>query len=265
MAKKVAPVPDDKGATAPVQDRQNLPPIKEKVVEPFYQSGESVFKTREDLDKAFKDSVMMRKDYTQKTQSLSQQWQQLDQRKQELADLQRKQEAEIAEYKLYRDTFNNRPDIKQKLSEYVKQVPSPDVAVERAQGYTDDQLKAYEERIAKLEGDAQEREYQTQLDGIFNDLSGDFPDLDQDAVRKTLQGLGQEENLLPTLARLAAQANKFESAPQAVEAAKVKLTQRGEADLVPPSSREAPAEPDAPVSIEEAAETARQITYESGG
>jgi uncharacterized protein (UPF0335 family) len=263
MAKKAAPVKDEAVPAAPVKDEPKQAP-KGRPDEPFITLGNQVFKTREDLEKVW-PSMLPKSEYTKKTQALSQQWQALERREQELKDLQRKQDEQIAEWKLYKDTFNSRPDLQEKWKQDINQIPSPDVAVERAQGYTDEQLKAYEDRIAKLESDAQEREYQAQLDGIFNDLSGDFPNLDRDAVTKRLYEIGQEDNTLPTLVRLAAQAHAAESAPQAVEAAKAKLESRDEANLVPPSGHEPVETPAEPVSIEEAGEAARQKIYESGG
>ena len=157
------------------------------------------YKTREDLDRAFKGSYLRQSDYTKKTQALSELQKSYEQQKTDLQKQREEIEAIAKEHENYRKMVESRPDLRQKLAEEFNRVPSPDVAVERSQKYADEKYAALEKELQEMKEWRREQELEREWQGLSGKLSEELPGFDGDAVRELLTQVGSGD--LETVAR----------------------------------------------------------------
>jgi len=148
------------------------------------------WKTADELNGFIKQSGMFQSDYTRKTQGLA------DERR-KFADEQaafKKSQGEWesgdkAKYDKYSEVLGSRPDIQRMLADAVNKPPTPDVAYERAQNYTDQKSTSLEQRIAAIEQQGQEAKLEQARDAAFGELETEIPGFDRNTVMEALKTL----------------------------------------------------------------------------
>ena len=149
------------------------------------------FTTREDLEKGFKDSNMMRSDYTKKTQDVANQRKQAESQRQRLDgmmdDVRKKQE----EYEKLDSFIKTRPDVYRQLNDLMQKPADGNVALERAQGYVDEKNSALDVRLKEFEDWKKESELEKEKAATFKELQETYPDFDSEAVEEALRTLSE--------------------------------------------------------------------------
>jgi len=151
----------------------------------------SNFATREDLEKGFKDSYMMRSDYTRKTQDIATQRRQNDSQRQRLDSMMEDVRKKQTEYEKFDDFIKNRPDVYRQLNTMMQAPPDGNVGYERATSYVDEKNAELDERLKEFENWKRESELEKEKNLHFEELRTAYPDFDSEAVEKALQSLGQ--------------------------------------------------------------------------
>lgn len=232
-AQQAAPVPGQ-AAEAPVgagqatgQEfyRYEFPDGKEKIEA----------KSKEDLDRVFKEHYLRTQDYTRKTQTLAEFRKQVEKEKADMAKQREDLERKAREYTDYDWMIKNRPDVYKQLQKYVSAPPSPDVAVERATKYADEKYGALEKEIEEMKKWREEQELQRQRSELVGRLRGEFPDYpDDSALDEILGELGSGD--LEKVLRFAYHAHKGRQNPLEVERKLAEgQKQKAGAKLMPPS------------------------------
>jgi SMC interacting uncharacterized protein involved in chromosome segregation len=173
-------------------------------------------KSKEDLDRYLKDHYLRQKDYTVKTQTLAQFRKQVEQEREEMKKQREDLERKAREYTDYDWLVKNRPDVYKQLQRMATQVPSPDVAVERAQQYADEKYGELQKKLEDFDQWRQEQELQRQRTELLTRLRGEIPDYpDDDVVNETLEELGSGD--LEKVLRFIYHANKGKQNPMEAE------------------------------------------------
>ena len=215
-------------------------------------------KSKEDLDKVFKDHYLRTQDYTRKTQTLAEFRKQVEKEREDMKKQREDLERKAREYTDYDWMVKNRPDVYKQLQKYASAPPSPDVAVERAQQYADEKYKALESKLTEFETWKQEQDLQRQRGELMTRLRGEYPDYpDDSSVDEILGELGSGD--LEKVLRFVYHAHKGKQNPLEVER-KLAGAQKGKADarLMPPSG--STVEPKKVYkNLDEAAEDAKKL------
>lgn len=147
--------------------------------EPFFsvKDGEKevVFKTKDELQKAWRDSYMRRSDYTRKTQEAAALRKQLEQRQKEI-------EEKAKEFEKYDKFVQTRPDLYRRLQQELSRPPGGDVAYERSTKYVDEKTAELERKLKEFEDwkEAQEREREKQE--VVSKLREQYEDFDPESI-----------------------------------------------------------------------------------
>lgn len=152
------------------------------------------WKTPDELNEFIKKSGMFQADYTRKSQMREaehrKRMEELDARDAEFKKSREEWEKnEKARYDRYNDVLSTRPDIQRMLADAVNKPPTPDVAFERAQNYTDNKSTELEERIAKIEQMNEEANLERERDLAFTELEKEIDGFDRNVVLENLQTL----------------------------------------------------------------------------
>jgi len=183
--------------------------------EPFFTSGEDVFNTREDLERAWKDSYQRRDDYTRKTQAVAQLRKTYEQRQKEFEQRQKEFEEKQKEYEKYDRMLQTRPDVYQKLRQALNQPPDANVAFQRAESLVNDKTGELEQRLKEFEEWKQQQELEREKQNVFQQLSQELPDFNPETIEERLARL--QNASFGDLARLLYHADRGEKSPLQVE------------------------------------------------
>lgn len=201
--------------------------------EPYFKSGNDVFSTREELEKAWKDSYLRREDYTRKTQATALLRQQLEKRDKELSDRMKEFDGKQKDYETYDKFLQSRPDVYQQLKRMVGAPPSPEVAYQKAEGLVNEKMSAVEKELEEFRSWKREMELEKEKSALYDRFSQEFPDFDSSSIDQRLSALAEGD--LEALVRTLYHAGKGEQSPLKVEQdiAK-KLKEKGEAKTASP-------------------------------
>jgi hypothetical protein len=159
-------------------------------------------KSKEDLDKYFREHYFRNKDYTTKTQTLAQFRKQVEQEREEMKKAKEDLERKAREYSDYDWMVKNRPDVYKQLQKFASAPPSPEVGFERAQSYVDEQSEALKKELEDIRAQLAEQELQRQRGELMGRLRTEFPDYPEDSVVDEMLeelGSGELEKVLRTL------------------------------------------------------------------
>jgi hypothetical protein len=185
------PAPAEGGQGEPVATAK-IPSAKQSVSESyFYKHPETgdAFKTKEELNKAWKQSYMMRSDYSKKTADLSGQKKQHEQDRQTLEKERREWQEQMKRDKEEMATYDKIIRQNPKLYPYLKQL--------RDQGNSGFDQSAIEKLIDQKYGDKfkkieqweNENYAKTQQEEAFNKMALMYEDFDKDSVQKSYDEL----------------------------------------------------------------------------
>jgi hypothetical protein len=208
MAEEVIVAPDAGQATpAPVEGTgQAWQPLT---------LGEDTFNTREELEKAWKDSYQRRDDYTRKSQANAQLRKALEQREKEFEQRIKDHETKAQEFAKYDNFIAQRPDVYGQLQQMMNKPPSPEVAYQRAESLVNDKTGEIEERLAAFEEWKKQQEIEREKTDVYSRLSEEIEGFDRDAVEKRFASLADSD--LETLCRTLHYAGIGEQSPLKVE------------------------------------------------
>jgi hypothetical protein len=229
----------DESTVLPGSTGQETPATEQVQAAPFYETqgpdGKSIqFKTREELDKAWKDSVMLRSDYTKKTQLVAQQRAEFEKRMKDFDEQQKMFSKSKAQYDEWDRLLKSRPEIQRELMNRAKAPASPNEVFERAQGLVDETKKQMEERIEKLEKALEQKAFQDELQSHHQTLAKEFEDYDPEAVTQLLQEVSGGDTA--TLLRNLYYARKGQTPPEEAQKRVLeKIEQKRKAGVVPSS------------------------------
>jgi len=255
------PVESGQGVSAPVEAGQAVQS------EPFYTykgaTGEEVYKSREELDKAMRESFLRQSDYTRKTQEVAKYRKQFDEDRKKFDEDRKTFSQSRSKYDEWDKLLKSRPDIYSQLERLAGSPPDAGVAFDRSKEYADEKTRELAERIEAMEAQYNEEKNRREMDEVFGRMKEEYPDFDQTSVLEMLETLkdGQTEPLIRAL-YLAnkGRANPVEAEKKVVE----KLQKKAEAGLVPGKSA-APKGDTLPNSIQERAQAALRAVGARGG
>lgn len=165
--------------------------------EPFYSFSlggkEETYKTKEDLDKAYRDSFMRQSDYTRKTQEHAKAVKEFERQRQEFDQSRKDHERRMQQYAEWDRLLKSRPEIERQLMSLAQQGASPNELYERTTSYADEKYSALENKLREFEEREKQRELMHQRDSIFSDMASKYEDFDPDAVQVALEQLSGDD------------------------------------------------------------------------
>lgn len=163
---------------------------------PFYSykgpdGKEEAFSSKEELDKAFKDSYFRTQDYTKKTQTLAEFRKQVEKEREGFAKQREDLERKAREYTDFDWLVKSRPDVYKQLQKLGSQPANPEVFYEQSKSYADEQSQAVKKELEELRQQMEEDRLQRQRVEIMNRMRTQYPDYpDDESVNATLEKLG---------------------------------------------------------------------------
>lgn len=219
-------------------------------------------KSKEDLDKYFKEHYLRTQDYTRKTQTLAEFRKQVEKEREDMKKSREDLERKSRDFTDYDWMIKNRPDVYKQLQRLVSSPPSPDVAYERAQTYADEQTSTLKKELDEVRQQMEEDRLQRQRIELMGRLRGEYPDYpDDDSVNATLEELGSGD--LEKVLRFIYFANKGKSNPLEVEKRMAEAHKKKEGVRLMPSSGSAPDGKKTHRNLDEAAD--EYLRGKSGG
>jgi len=204
---QAAPAPEVGQAVPPMGGQTNTwTPLK---------LGDQEFKTKEELEKAWKDSYLRQDDYTRKTQSVAQLRKQYDQKMKEIENREKEFQAKVKEYEHYDNFLKSRPDAYQTLQRMLNQPPSPEVAYQRAESLVNDKTGEIEKKLQEFEEWKKQQEIEREKGDVFSRLAQELPDFNPQTIEERLASLRDAD--FEVLARLLYHAERGEKSPLEVE------------------------------------------------
>jgi len=253
--------------SAPVTGQGAEAPVTGQASEPFYTykgvNGDESYASREDLDKAMRESFLRQSDYTRKTQELAKYRKQFEDERKKFDEDQKAFHSTRGKYDEWDRLLKSRPDIYQALDRMAGSPPDANSLLGASKEYADERTQALAERIEAMERQYEEERTRREMDDIFTRMKGEYEDFDQDAVLEMLETLkdGQTEPLVRALYL----ANKGRMNPLEAEKKVVeKLQKKQDAGLTPGKSV-APKGNELPDSIQGRAQAALRAIGASGG
>lgn len=233
----------DENTELPAPSGQESMATEEVQATPFYETqgpdGKPIqFKTRADLDKTWKDSVMLRSDYTRKTQEVAKQRMEYEKRLKDFEEQQKMFQKSKSQYDEWDKLLKSRPEIQRELMNRARSPASPNEVFERAQGLVDETKKAMEERIEKLEKALEQKNFQDELQQHHSALSKRFEDYDPDAVTQLLQEVSSGDTA--TLLEKLYYARKGQTPPEEAQKRMLEQIEKKRRAGVVPSSKGTP-------------------------
>ena len=214
-------------------------PVQENVS--FYEgalpNGEKLsFKTKEELDKALKDSYFMRSDYTKKTQTLSQQAKALEKERKDFEEQMKSFNSQKEYYDKIKSALDLRPDIGMKLRQLAQQPAGPDALYERSKQYVDQNANSIKKELEDLKKWKESQEMEGRKRSAVEKLKEKYGDFDEKAVFDDLDAISSGD-LTEILERLHLAIKGRSLTPAQVEQKLIeKMKRKQGADLGSPGS-----------------------------
>jgi hypothetical protein len=192
MSDFIEPTPGDaepgQGDIVPVDDGQDdviAPAAGGQGDQPFYAVDDYSFATKEELDKAMRESFMMQSSFTKKSQAHAQ----------EKANWEKQRDAEDVRLKALRDEYqqfqrliDERPDVYREMQQRLAQGPSPSSQMAAMKALFE---KEYGPQMAEFKSWKAQQETLRERDDAFTQLAGKYKDFDSEAVNKAFEELTQ--------------------------------------------------------------------------
>lgn len=212
------------------------------------------FASKDELDKAFKESYFRRQDYTQKTQSLADFRKAVEQEKADLKKQREEMDGRLKKYETYEWMYNNRPDIRKQFEQIVTSTPSPDAALEGARGYTDEQITQLRQQVEQMQSELKEQQLQRQKTELYARMGKELPDFRPDVVDELFDVVGGGD--LEALVRILNHAAIGRDGPLQAEKRLAEAKKEKENIKIMPSKGSSLAPKTVPKNLREAEQTA---------
>lgn len=206
--------------------------------EPFFSTQgvdgkPQVFKTKDELAKAWKESGLMRSDYTRKTQELAKLRQAFDEERKKFQSERDEYDKKVrTKYDGYDQILKTRPDIMRQLDQMAQGPATPDAVFDRARSYADERAEKLAQELEEIKAQLEEQKTQRELEEIFTRKTGEYEDFDKEVILNQLQNLSSGE--AEPLVDLLYWANKGRQNPLKVEERiKENLEKKASAGMVP--------------------------------
>ena len=177
----------EKTVAAPVDDGQGATDSVTEQPAPYFEftppgGKPEVYATRDELEKAYKDSFMRTSDYTRKTQEVAKQRLEHEKQRKEFEEQQKMFSKTKAQYDEWDRLLKSRPQVAKQLMQMGQSPAAPGEVFERAQSYADEKYQELKGQLEALQKEREAERFQRELDANMQTLSGEFKDFDRDAV-----------------------------------------------------------------------------------
>lgn len=173
--------------TAADTARQDIPQQDSVFFENVLPTGEKeVFKTKEELAKAWQKSRFMERDYTQKTQEVAKTRKEIEEERKKFQEEQKAFLQTKQRYDKWDSDLRARPDLQRQLEQAFTQPMDASTAYQRAEGLVSEKEKALMERIEQLENRFKEGDSKREIEEAFSALKGKYEDADEGAIMEAL-------------------------------------------------------------------------------
>jgi vacuolar-type H+-ATPase subunit I/STV1 len=215
-----ASAPIGQGAPAQAQQAPISQGSTSQPGQPFFKvkdpdGKEQVFNSPADLEKAWKESHLRQRDYTQKTMTHAQAVKQFQKEKEEHEKEYKQILAQKAEYEKYEKAMRTRPDIQKYLSQAVNQPANSQTVYERSTGYVDEKTGELSKKLEELEKWKEQQELERQRDGIYKEMKSEDPDFDEASVNEMLEELAPGD--MRSLVKILWDAKRGRESPAKIE------------------------------------------------
>ena len=173
------------------------------------------FASREDLDRAWRESYLRRSDYTRKTQEVGNQRKQLDQERKEFEEQLKAIQEQKKKYDTYSERLKNRPDVARRLEELASGVANPHDLLQVSKGYADEKVSALEKQLQELVKEREAEKFDRTMEETYRKLETEYEDFDRKSVEDLLQELSGGN--VEALSRMAYFASRGMLSPAQVE------------------------------------------------
>jgi len=194
--------------------------------------GDQTFNTRDDLEKAWKDSHFRQEDYTRKSQANAQLRKHYENKLKEFESREKDFQEKVKNYEKYDNFLKNRPDVYNQLQQLLNRPPNAEVAYQRAEGLVNEKTSELEKRLQEFEEWKRQQEVEREKQEVFSKLSQELPDFDPNGIEERLSGL-QDANF-EALARLIYHGIKGENPLKVEQEITDKLKKKGGVKTPPP-------------------------------
>jgi hypothetical protein len=193
MADKPGELPQEQIAPQ-TGSQQTAPESSEPYFSYKYADGkEEVYRTKDELSKAYRDSFLRQSDYTRKTQEIAQTKKQIEDERKQHED-EKKQFAKMKQqYDEWDRLLKTRPDLYSQLERVASAPPDPSAVFERSRGYVDEKYTALEQQLAEMKAAMEKDRTQKELNDIFTEFHGKYEDFDEGPIMERLELLSSGE------------------------------------------------------------------------
>jgi hypothetical protein len=191
----------EQGQSAP-QNPQGITDTSEPFFSYKYADGkEEVYKSKDELAKAYQSSYLRQSDYTKKTQEVANIRKQIEEERKKFQDEQKQFLDTRKKYDSWDQLLKTRPDVYSQLERVAGSPPDPASVFDRSKGYVDEKYSALEEQLKQIQADREKERTQKELDATFAKFKTKYPDFDEGAVMERLEYLssGETEPLIDLL------------------------------------------------------------------
>jgi vacuolar-type H+-ATPase subunit I/STV1 len=191
----------EQGQSAP-QTPQGTPDTSQPFFSYKYADGrEEVYKSKEELEKAYRDSYLRQSDYTKKTQEVAQVRKQVEEERKKFQEEQKQFLDLRKKYDGWDQVLKTRPDIYSQLERAAGAPPDPATVFDRSKGYVDERYSALEEQLKQMKAELDKDKTQKELDATFAKFKQKYADFDEGPIMERLEYLsnGETEPLVDLL------------------------------------------------------------------
>jgi uncharacterized coiled-coil DUF342 family protein len=193
---------DEQGAP----EGQSAPQIPSGTTEPFFSykfadGKEEIYKTKDELAKAYRDSYLRQSDYTKKTQETASVKKQIEEERKKFQEEQKMFLESRKKYDQWDSILKTRPDIYSQLERAASAPPDPASVFDRSRGYVDEKYSALEEQFKQMKAELDKDKTQKELDATFAKFKQKYEDFDEGPIMERLEYLsnGETEPLIDLL------------------------------------------------------------------
>ena len=246
-------MPEDPNVATPPVDEGQVAPAPEAGAEPGQAAAQAIFEytypdgtqdkfsSREELEKAWRDSYLRQQDYTRKTQYLSSERKKFEEQQ---AEFKRQMEAfqkTKSKYDRWDETLQRYPSLVQELEKRLDGPRNVDDVYTRAMGYADEKSTELAERLEKLEQQLSQQNEERELESVYAQMEQKYgPEFNREAVKEMLGYLQNGETApLVEILHFASRGRQSPAEFQARLAAKEK--EKAQASLMPAGGGTPPA------------------------
>lgn len=191
-----------------MSDQQNAPDTGQGVTqnpqgtteqsEPFfsykYADGrEEVYKSKDELEKAYRDSFLRQSDYTRKTQEVAQTRKQIEDERKKFAEEQQQFTKMRQQYDEWDRLLKSRPDLYSQLERVASGPPDPSSIFDRSKGYVDEKYTSLEAQLKDMKESMEKDRTQKELDATFAEFRQKYEDFDEGPIMERLEMLANGE------------------------------------------------------------------------